>query len=187
MTADFAIDALDRGWQPARRAVVAGDGRFARGVAERLTDAGVNVVDRIGAAAGLTGLEAPEGEAPEGEAPEGQEITTPIRAVRGESRLEAVRIDDSWIAADSLVLAHALRPAAFLLRGLGIGDDRPGVPMPVDETGALPLPGLWATGTCVEPRVNHERSLAAGRELGAAVAASLNGDISVAPGIGRDR
>jgi bacterioferritin-associated ferredoxin len=144
MTADFAADALERGWLPGRRAVVVGDGRLARGTAERLTRAGLAVV-----AAGPLSL---------------------VGAVRGERRLEAVAVADRWVAADTLVLADAVRPASFLLRGLGIGDDRPGVAMAADATGALVLAGLWAAGTCVDPRVDHDRSLAAGAAAGDAVA-----------------
>jgi hypothetical protein len=92
-----------------------------------------------------------------------------VCAVRGERRLEGVMIDGHWIAADALVLADALRPASFLLRGLGIGDERPGVPMPADASGALPLANLWAAGTCVDPRVDHDRSLAAGIAVGHAI------------------
>jgi thioredoxin reductase len=167
MTGDFAIDALERSWLPARRVVIAGEGRYGRAIAERLTAAGVTVVEQVAVPAGL-------------------EIATRITAVRGKHRLEAVRIDDRWVAADGLVLAHALRPASFLLRGLGIGDDRPGVPMPADASGALSLPGLWATGTCVDPDVDHARSLAAGRAVGGRVAASLLAETPAAPASGRE-
>jgi glycerol-3-phosphate dehydrogenase len=144
MTADFVMDALDRGWRPATRAVVVGAGRLARGIGARLRGVGVDVVEHM--------------------------EPGHVDAVSGDRRLEAVRVGDRWISADALVLAHALRPAAFLLRGLGIGDDRPGVPMPVDDRGALSLAGLWAAGTCVEPSVDHERSLEAGTVVGRTIA-----------------
>jgi glycerol-3-phosphate dehydrogenase len=160
MTADFVADALDRGWRPGRRIVVIGQGRTARGTAERLVRAGVEIV----ATAGL-------GEP----ATDGGGDRASITAVRGDRRLEAVAIGGRWVATDGLVLADALRPASFLLRGLGIGDDRPGVPMPVDDSGALPLPGLWAAGTCVDPRVDHDHSLAAGTAVARALLAAATG------------
>ena len=150
MTADFAAEALDRGWRPGRRAVVSGDGRIARSIAARLARAGVEVVG---------------GRATGGE--------LAVGGVRGERRLEAVALGESWIPADTLVLADAVRPASFLLRGLGIGDDRPGVAMPADASGSLPLRSLWATGTCVDPRVDHDRSLEAGTTTGRSVATAL--------------
>lgn len=157
MTADFAADALDRGWRPGRRAIVSGGGRIARSVAARLARAGIEVV--VGAEPGNE--------------PAAAEAL--VRGVRGERRLEAVALGGSWVAVDTLVLADAVRPASFLLRGLGIGDDRPGVAMPADASGALPLPGLWAAGTCVDPRVDHDRSLEAGMAVGRVVAAALAG------------
>jgi len=161
MTADFVADALDRGWRPGRRIVVMGQGRMARGTAERLVRAGVEIV-----ATGDLGEPLTDG------GRDGASVT----AVRGDRRLEAVAIGGRWIAADALVLADALRAASFLLRGLGIGDDRPGVPMPVDDSGSLPLAGLWAAGTCVDPRVDHDGSLAAGRTVARALlAARLSG------------
>ena len=103
-------------------------------------------------------------------------------AVRGERRLDGVLAGDTWLAADTLVLADAVRPASFLLRGLGIGDDRPGVAMPAGADGALPLDGVFAAGTCVDPRVDHDRSLAVGRRVGRSLAASLRGAPAAASG-----
>ena len=151
VTADFVADALDRGWRPGRRVIVAGDGRIAHSTVARLERAGLEIVGRL-----ATGGE--------------------VAAVRGERRLEAVLVREAWIVADTLVFADAVRPASFLLRGIGIGDDRPGVAMPAGPDGALAPegalapPGLLAAGTCVDPRVDHDRSLADGRRVGRAVA-----------------
>ncbi len=158
MTADFVSDALDRGWRPARRVIVTGAGRLARGTAQRLTAAGIEVVEPV---------------VPMEIRPDVGEPALRVRAVRGERRLDAVQIDDRWVAVDGLVLAHALRPATFLIRGLGIGDDRPGVPMPADATGALPMADLWAAGTCVKPVVDHDRSLDDGAAVGRALVAAI--------------
>src|SRR5581483_1030960 len=123
-------------------------GRGARATAERLGAAGAEVRAHLG------GAEAP----------------LRVEAVRGDRRLEAVRIGDRWCEADLLVLAHRLLPAAFLLRGAGLLDGRPGIPVPVDGRGATPLEGVWAVGTCVAPDVDHVASLEAGMRLGKLVA-----------------
>ncbi len=148
VTADLVHRALDRGLLPGRVAVVVGSGRYARATAERLGAAGAEVRAHLG------GAEAP----------------LRVEAVRGDRRLEAVRIGDRWCEADLLVLAHRLLPAAFLLRGAGLLDGRPGIPVPVDGRGATPLEGVWAVGTCVAPDVDHVASLEAGMRLGKLVA-----------------
>jgi glycine/D-amino acid oxidase-like deaminating enzyme/bacterioferritin-associated ferredoxin len=145
-TGDSACAALDRGWLPARRAVVVGRGRLARSTADRLADGGASV-QRIDDAAGIV-------------------------AIRGFARLEGVRNEGAWLDADALVFADALSPATFLLRGLGIVDDGPGVAAPVRDDGSLPIPGLWAVGACVSADVDHEGSLHYGRRLGEAIAAA---------------
>jgi hypothetical protein len=133
---------------------VIGAGRLAHGVVARLEAAGVEVVGLV-EVAGVSGGEA----------------GGPVDGVRGLARLEAIRLSGGrWIEVDGLIFADSLRPATFLLRGLGIGDERPGVPAPVDANGALPLSGLWAVGTCVAPDIDHGTSLEAGRALGARVA-----------------
>jgi glycerol-3-phosphate dehydrogenase len=152
MTADLVADALERGWRPAHRALVVGDGRLADGIARRLRTAGV------------------ETELAPGGSSAGDDRA--VSAVRGQPRLEAAEIAGRWLHADALVLADRLRPATFLLRGLGLGDERPGIAAPVDERGALPMPGLWAAGTCVTPDVDHRASLAAGAAVARALLAS---------------
>ena len=154
MTADLALAALRRGWLPAHRVVIVGSGRLAQALEERLLLAGVEVIVRLEAGAEGDGAPGPP---------------FPVQAVRGKGRLEAVRVRGRWLDADALILAHALRPATFLLRGLGIGDDRPGVAAPVGPDGALPLPDLWAAGTCATPDVDHADSLASGLALGARI------------------
>jgi glycerol-3-phosphate dehydrogenase len=145
-TADSVSAALDRGWLPARRAVVIGRGRLARSTADRLA-AGGAAVQRMDDAAG-------------------------IDAIRGIARLEGVRNQGAWLEGDALVFADALSPATFLLRGLGLVDDGPGVPAPVHDDGSLELAGLWAAGACVTADVDHEASLGQGRRVGEAIAAA---------------
>jgi hypothetical protein len=163
MTADFAIAAVSRGWLPGRRLVVVGDGRFAAGTTDRLSGAGASVAAlparRRGADAGSS-----------------------VDAVRGQPRLTGVLADGTWLDADGLVLADRLQPATFLLRGLGIGDERPGVPAPVDATGALPLERAWAAGTCVSADVDHTGSLSAGRDVAQAILAAIGAATHAATG-----
>jgi glycerol-3-phosphate dehydrogenase len=142
MTADAAIGALDRGWLPARRPLVVGEGRTAAALAGRLTDGGADVQ---------------------------REPHPTIDAIRGHARLESIRIDGTWRDADALILADRLSPATFLLRGLGLVDEAPGVPAPTGPDGEL-APGLWAAGTCVTGDIDHTTSLEDGRRVGRAAA-----------------
>ncbi len=154
MTADFALDALARGWLPGHRLVVVGSGRLAVATAGRLTAAGAAVIP-------LPGRDP------------SRPIVRASLAVRGQPRLSGVAVDGAWLEADGLVLADRLSAATFLLRGLGIGDDRPGVPAPVDDRGALPIAGAWAAGSCVRPDVDHVASLAAGRAIAATIVGTM--------------
>jgi glycerol-3-phosphate dehydrogenase len=163
MTADFVVDALDRGWLPARHAIVVGDGRVAAGLAARLRAAGVQVETLPDAA---------------------PRDARAVTAVRGQPRLEAVDVGGTLHQADALILADRLQSATFLLRGLGLGDERPGVPAPVDGMGALPMPGLWAVGTCVTPDVDHSASLVAGGAVAKSVLASRGRTASASSGLG---
>jgi thioredoxin reductase len=143
MSADLAHATLDAGLLPGRCALVVGRGRYAEATAQRLRAAG---------------LECEIVRSRDGEAP--------VDEVRGERRLEAVRIGETWHEADTLVLAHRLLAAPLLLRPLGLVDGRPGIAAPVDESGATPLPGLFACGTTVRPDIDHRSSLREGLDLG---------------------
>jgi glycine/D-amino acid oxidase-like deaminating enzyme len=150
VTADFVHAALNRGLLPGTRAAIVGSGRAARATAARLRSVGVEVRAELDWQAGAL----------------------PVDAVRGERRLEAVQVNNRWLEVDTLVLAHLLLPATFLLRGLGLVDGRPDQPAPVGADRATPLSGLWAIGTCVRPDVDHIESLAAGMALGTHLAAT---------------
>lgn len=136
-TGDLVHAALDAGLLPGRDAALVGGGRYAEGTERRMTAAGMTV----------TRLDAlPE-------------------ELRGDRRLEAVRIDERWIEVDLLVLAEGQLPAPFLLRALGLVDNRPGTRAPADPDGRTALPGLWAAGTCRMPDVDHASSLDDGRHV----------------------
>jgi len=147
VTSDFVEAALDAGWLPGRRLMVVGHGRTAELSTGRLRDAGliVNQVDTADPAV--------------------------IAAIRGDRRLEAVLVNGAWVDADTLVLAHRLLPAAFLLRALGLVDGRPGIPARSEPNGQTELAGLWVAGSCRKPDVDHRTALADGRLAGTAVAA----------------
>jgi FAD dependent oxidoreductase/pyridine nucleotide-disulfide oxidoreductase len=144
MTADLAESVLEAGLRPGRRAFVVGRGARADRLVGALLEAGTEVI---------------RGEAPD--------------EVAGERRLEAVRHGTDWLAADTLILADRLLAQTFLLRGLGLVDGRPGISAPVDETGHLPLPGLWAVGCCVRPSTDHRACGDAGRQIGERVSRSF--------------
>jgi glycerol-3-phosphate dehydrogenase len=173
MTADLVGDALDHGWAPARQAVVVGSGRLAAATADGLRAAGAEVIRPAHGADGADdaggGADDPR---PDWSGAVAAGVRGGITAVRGQPRLEGVRVDGAWLDADALVLADRLQPATFLLRGLGLGDERPGIPAPVRPNGGLGLPGLWAAGTCVTPDVDHERSLVAGHTVAQAILAT---------------
>ncbi len=136
-TADLVHSALDAGLLPGRVAVLAGAGRLAEGTARRMEAAGMAVARARGS----------------------------VLELRGAARLEAVRDDEGWRDADLLVLADRLVPAPFLLRPLGLVDNRPGIPAPADPDGRTELAGLWATGTCRAPDIDHQGSLEDGRAV----------------------
>ena len=146
VTADFVTLALAAGLRPGRRAVIVGRSAVADQTADALVAAGCAIVEQLD--------DVPD-------------------AVRGASRLEAVRAGSRWIEADTLVLADRLVAQPFLLRGLGLIDARPGTPAPADPEGRLPLPGLWAAGCCVDPDIDHAACAADGRRVGQRIAAAL--------------
>lgn len=146
MTADLVRRALAAGFLPGTNAVVMGAGATADRVAADLAAAGCRIAART---------------------------TAEARELRGLARVEAVRFDDGWVEADTLVLADRQLPQPFLLRGLGLIDGRPDVPAPVDADGRLPLAGLWAAGCCAHPDIDHANCAADGRAVGRQIAESL--------------
>jgi glycine/D-amino acid oxidase-like deaminating enzyme/bacterioferritin-associated ferredoxin len=144
-TADLVHAALDAGLLPGRSAALVGAGRYANGTAMRLERAGIGV----------------------------RRLAAPPSALRGERRLEAVLTDGDWLEVDLLVLCDVQHPAPFLLRGLGLVDNRPGIPAPATQDGELPLAGLWAAGTCRAGDVDHRSSLGDGRRVGQAAVLAL--------------
>jgi glycerol-3-phosphate dehydrogenase len=146
VTSDLVEAALAAGVLPGRSAVVVGSGPLADESTRALEAAGVHIAAR---------LDAPPAE------------------LRGAARLEAVRADDGWIDADTLVLADRLLPQPFLLRSLGLVDARSGIPAPADPNGRLPLDGLWAAGCCVRADASHGDCADAGRRVAAEIIRGL--------------
>ena len=145
MTSDLAWQLLHHGLRPGRVVALVGDGQLADDLASAMVDTGAQVT-RL--------ADAPD-------------------ALRGEIRLEAVRAGDRWLEADTLVLADRLLPQAFVLRGLGLVDARPGAPAPADADGRLPLEGLWAAGCSVNPSLDHRTCAEQGRLVGRRAAQAL--------------
>lgn len=146
ITSNLVDAALEAGLLPGARAVVVGSGSLAERTATALLAAGSDVVARLG---------------------------DPPLEVRGAARLEAIRTSGGWIEADTLVFADRLLPQPFLLRPLGLIDDRPGTPAPVDPDGRLPVAGLWAAGCCVVADPEHSRCAETGRLAAEAIARDL--------------
>lgn len=144
MTSDLAWRILGAGLRPGRTIAVVGQERAVTALTSALEEAGARVLN----------------------------LPNPPDELRGASRLEAVRVANRWIEADTLVLADRLLPQAFVLRGLGLVDGRPGSRVPVSRDGRLPLPGLWAAGCCVNPTFDHDRCTDDGRRVGVRAARS---------------
>lgn len=147
VTADFVLSALAAGLLPGRRAVVVGAGPLANRLVAALQQTGCAVVAHLD--------------------------RDTVRQVQGSTRLEAVVTDNGTIAADTLVFADRLLPQTFLLRSLGVVDQRPGAVAPADEFGRLPALGLWAAGTCVRPRPDHAGAFEDGWRVGERLAAAM--------------
>jgi glycerol-3-phosphate dehydrogenase len=138
MTSDLAWQLLRHGLRPGRVVALVGNGSLVDELSAALADADARVI-RL--------AEAPD-------------------ALRGEIRLEGVRFAGRWHDADTLVLADRLLPQAFVLRGLGLTDARPGSPAPADADGRLPLDGLWAAGCVVNPSLDHRTCAEQGGRVG---------------------
>jgi glycerol-3-phosphate dehydrogenase len=146
MTSDLAWQLLRAGLRPGAVVALVGGSAAADDLAAAMIDAGARVI-RL--------AEAPD-------------------AVRGEVRLDAIRVADGWVEADTLVLADRLLAQAFVLRGLGLTDARPGVPAPADADGRLGLDGLWAAGCSVHPSLDHDTCAEQGRLVGRAAARAIS-------------
>ena len=145
MTSDLAWQLLRHGLRPGRVVALVGGPGDADDLAAAMVDAGAQVI----------------------------RLADTPDALRGEVRLEAVRAEDRWLEADTLVLADRLLPQAFVLRGLGLTDARPGVPAPADGDGRLPLEGLWAAGCSVNPSLDHRTCAEQGWLVGGGAAKAV--------------
>jgi hypothetical protein len=153
MTGDLCRHVLAAGLRPGRQVALLGTSGQTDALGQALRDVGAMVI----------------------------RLTSTPDAVRGEIRLEAVRVGAEWIEADTLVLDDVLLPQTFLLRPLGLADGRPGTPAPVDADGHLPLPGLWAVGCCVHADIDHIDCARDGWLVGSRAAAEVpqTSDVSV--------
>ncbi|MDQ6794653.1 MAG: FAD-dependent oxidoreductase [Chloroflexota bacterium] len=145
VTSQFVEQALTLGLVPGHDAIVVGTGPTAERLVRRLGSEGIRVRQI-------------------GEAP---------NAVRGQARLNAIRIGARWEACDTLVLADRMLAQTFILRQLGVVDRQPGSRAQTDGDGRLHLEGLWAVGCCVSPDIDHLACAEMGARVGRAVAVEL--------------
>lgn len=102
-----------------------------------------------------------------------------VRAVRsGESRVEAVELDDRSVEVESIFTATTLHPRDRLLRDLGARtlDDADGSWVAVDADGRTSVEHVWAVGNVVDRRSNVSVSLGAGSLIAGAVNADLTAE-----------
>ena len=156
MTGDLAWQLLRHGLRPGRVVALVGGSGDADDLAAAMIDAGARVIRLAG--------------------------THPTHCAARSGSKRSVP-EDRWLEADTLVLADRLLPQAFVLRGLGLMDARPGVPAPADGDGRLPLEGLWAAGCSVNPSLDHRTCAEQGRLVGrgAAMAVARDQGILVEP------
>jgi pyruvate/2-oxoglutarate dehydrogenase complex dihydrolipoamide dehydrogenase (E3) component len=162
VTPVFIHQILAQGYLPGRRAIVYGEGQAATLIARRLAAAGADVT-----------LVPPSG-AITPAADTGIRTLPPasITAVAGQARLERVTLRrgerTEEIAADTLVYATGALPNTLWLKGSGIELNRDGT-IRTDECFRTSIPEVFAIGTVIRPSLDHDRSVAMGREAARAL------------------
>ncbi len=162
ITPIFAHQLLNRGYAPGRQIVVYGNSRYTQATAQRLAEAGLSVT-----------LISPPGEsAPSLPAalPSALTLLPPARLVSlaGFPRLEEVSFERAGeiftLTADTLVYATGLRANTHWLKGSGLVLTAQGA-VEIDQRYQTSVPGIYAIGTAVSPSLDHEKSLAMGKEV----------------------
>ena len=162
LTPIFAHQLLNRGYAPGQRIVVYGSSRYTQATAYRLAEAGLSVT-----------LVCPPGEAAlslSGVHPSSLTLSPPARlvALAGFPRLQALTFERAGetftLAADTLVYATGLRANTHWLKSSGLALTAQGA-VEVDACYQTSVPGIYAVGTLVSPSLDHEKSLAMGKEL----------------------
>ena len=164
----FAHQLLNRGYAPGKHIVVYGSSRYTLATAQRLAAAGLSVT--LVGAAGEPDVALPV-------APSSLALLLPARLVTlaGFPRLEQLifeRMGEQFtLEADALVYATGMRANTRWLKGSNIALTARGA-IEVDAHYQTSVPGIYALGTVVAPSLDHQDSLAMGKEL----ASLLSGD-----------
>lgn len=162
LTPIFAHQLLNRGYAPGRHIVVYGSSRYTQATANRLAGAGLSVT-----------LVSPPGERElslPGALASSLTLLPPARlvALSGFPRLEEVAFERAGetftLAADALVYATGLRANTHWLKGSGLSLTAQGA-IEIDERYQTSVHGIYAIGTAVSPSLDHEASLAMGKEV----------------------
>lgn len=170
MTPIFAHQLLNRGYIPGRQIVVYGGSRYALATARRLAGAGLSVT--LIALPGEAGAAFPDAAAPS------LTILPPARlvALSGFPRLEQLtfeRADAQFtLLADTLVYSAGMQANTHWLKGSGLALTAQGA-VEVDQHYSTSVPGIYAMGTVVSPSLDHEASLAMGKEVAALLSGGL--------------
>lgn len=142
----MAHQLLDRGYVPGRRIVIHGEGRYVHLTGTRLQKAGAEIIPI---------------------APSRRVIE-----VQGPVRVERVLVEGSGavetLEADTLIYASGLVANTHWLVGSGLELDVDGC-VKTDARHATNVDGVFAIGACVAPSLDHEGSIAMGRELAEAL------------------
>jgi thioredoxin reductase len=161
MTPILAHQLLTRGYLPGRRVLVYGASRYARVTAQRLEQAGLEV---IRAASGA-------------DAGEQTALTGELIEVHGFPRLEGVSLRTAegrlTLEVDTLVYATGMLANTHWLRGSGLALAADGRIL-VDGAYQTTLQGIYAIGTAVRPSLDHQYSIRMGKEVAALLLRSVS-------------
>lgn len=164
MTPVLAHQLLNRGYTPGKEIVVYGSSRYALATALRLAGAGLSVTL-------VNGADEADAALPASAVP-ALTILPPARLVglAGFPRLEQLLFERAdtqlTLLADTLIYSAGMRANTHWLKGSGLALTARGT-IEVDQHYSTSVPGIYAMGTVVSPSLDHEGSLAMGKEVAA--------------------
>ncbi len=167
ITPILAHQLLSRGYLPGKRAVVYGDSRYVQATALRLAGVGIEVtlvlpfkIEATHAAALL---------------PDDQPLLTgaELIAIEGFPRLEKVKFRRDGqlfdVPADTLVYGAGMMANTHWLKGSGITTGEYGT-IQVNSCYQTDVHGVYAVGTVIAPSLDHDGSIAMGKEVASLLA-----------------
>lgn len=164
MTPVLAHQLLNRGYAPGKEVVVYGSSRYALATALRLAGAGLSITLVHGAGEADTALLTSAAPA--------LTILPPAQLIglAGFPRLKQLTFERAGaqftLLADTLVYSAGMRANTHWLKGSGLALTARGT-IEVDQRYSTSVPGIYAMGTVVSPSLDHEGSLAMGKEVAA--------------------